>query len=92
MTNKQAIKINNEMTALIEQRKALRGILTAANSPHGSIKELLPADALAAYEQDEIGQAYFDFISNTQRKLFAVDQAIKALPRIPMSVWQETQA
>lgn len=86
MTLEEAIKINAKIAELVEKKAYLQQILIAANNPLMDVKTYLPQAVLEAYNRDEIGHVYFEFIQNIKDALKEVQEEINSLPRINMGL------
>jgi hypothetical protein len=89
MNAQEAIAIEAKKAKLIAEKNRLHKIVVADGKVYSNIKELLSPEALEAYEQDEIGQAYFDFIENAKAQRDMLQVEINAMPRIPLNVFLE---
>lgn len=78
--------------SLIDERTILSRIVHESNNV-GDIKELLSdnahidgaEDALTAYEEDEIGHEYFDFIEYCKNRIGEITNELNLLPRVSLS-------
>ena len=91
MTQDQAKAINNKRNQLIAERAICHKIVVFDEVVNGD-RSLLSADALVAYEQDEIGQAYFDYIESARARRDEITVELNALPKIPMGLVLQMRA
>jgi len=66
------------LNELIAERNRLHAIVVFDSVIDGD-KSLLNQEALGAYEQDEIGQAYFEFIENAKARRDMLQAEINSL-------------
>ena len=84
-----------QLNELVEERSRIYTYLEESNnvSVATTASEMKAAgasdEAVKAYQSDEIGQAYFDFLEALAERQVQIRQEIKALPRIPMALFLE---
>lgn len=88
MNIQEAKKIREKQELLISLRKPLWKVLTA-EEPHKVkyLAELGYNEAVKAYNEDHIGQAYFEALEQVKKEAISINVQIAMLPKIPLQTF-----
>lgn len=97
MNLQQALEVRRSQKALIDKRNALNNALMINDQVYnGNIGKTLEATGLngwkaahTAYNNDKIGQEWFDFIDQIKKQKAEINAALNNLPSIPMELHKE---